>query len=745
MMQRITAALTYVTLAVTALALLPMNTYPQDEEAPYRVPKVNSDVKVDAVLDEQVWEEALRMDLNYEVRPGENVPPPVRTEVLLAYDDTHLYCGFKAHDPDPSKICARICDRDNLWDDDWVVLNLDTFNDQRRSFLFFCNPFGVQADNMEMTGGGSTEWDPIWDSAGRITDQGYTVEMAIPFSSLRFQRTEEDQIWGIDAIRSYPRSVRHHIGLFPRDRNNNCYLCQATKIIGFAGATPGRNVEFDPTFSTVHTEERPEIFEDFGDRESDYDFGLTARWGVTPNLTFNGTVNPDFSQVEADAAQLDINTQFALYYSEMRPFFLEGVDLFGSRLGVVHTRTLADPRWGAKLTGKEGSHGIGVFIAEDDVTNLLFPTSEGTDVTSLDMRSTGAVLRYRRDLSESSTLGMFATNREGSDYHSRLVGLDGDMRFTQKENVMFQVIGTRTRYPYSIAVEFDQPLEEFDGFAYDIYYLHSARDLDWYAVHRRVDPGIRCDLGYRPQVNYKYYEGGWGYTWHNSSDHWWNMLNIGSGYEYEVEDDTGHLLNKGVSVWFDYSGLSQSYAHISGFFGTKTLEGIEFDHRLIGGEAGLYINSSLFVALWTDFGQVIDYGNARQGTQRFTLLPLLDYKLGRHLSLTLKHTYQHLNVDEGRLYTANVTETKGVYQFNKRSFLRAIVQYWYYDRDPELYVSEVDTETRYLLNQILFSYKVNPQTMLFIGYSDFHLGDQDYNLTQVERTVFAKLGYAWTL
>ena len=311
------------------------------EKPPYRVPRVNSHITADGVLNEQIWGEALRLSIDYEVRPGENIPPPVETEVLLAYDDTNLYCAFKAYDPDPSKICAHLCDRDNLWDDDWVVLNLDTFNDQRRSYLFVCNPLGIQADCIEVTGGESTEWDPIWDSAGRITGEGYVVEMAIPFSSLRFQRTDQDQIWGVDLIRSYPREVRHHLGLFPRDRNNNCYLCQAEKLIGFAGATPGRNIEFDPTFSTIHTKQREEVWEDFGPVRSDYDFGLTASWGLTPNLILNGTVNPDFSQVEADAAQLDINTQFAIYYSEQRPFFLESADLFTSRLNVVHTRRLA--------------------------------------------------------------------------------------------------------------------------------------------------------------------------------------------------------------------------------------------------------------------------------------------------------------------------------------------------------------------------------------------------------------------
>ncbi len=344
----------------TASSLLATN-------SPYRVPKIKMDMSVDGVLDEPFWEDALSLSLDFEVRPGENIPPPVKTIVKLAYSESHLYAAFIADDPDPSKIRARFTDRDQLLADDWVALNLDTFNDERRSFLLVCNPFGIQADNIEDNGNGSS-WDAIWASAGQITDKGYQVEIKVPFSSLGFQRSDGEQVWGFDAIRSYPRNVRHHIALFERDRDNNCYLCQAVKLVGFDGATPGKNIEIIPTFSSLYAEERFEpndstswqagSFErtspGFG-RSLKEGAGFTARWGITPNINLLGTYNPDFSQVESDATQLDINTNFALSYPERRPFFLEGADFFHTRLDVVHTRSLADPIAGVKLSGKEGS------------------------------------------------------------------------------------------------------------------------------------------------------------------------------------------------------------------------------------------------------------------------------------------------------------------------------------------------------------------------------------------------------
>jgi hypothetical protein len=325
------------------------------EKQHFEVPYVNAPIDVDARLDEGFWQNAVKIDANIEVRPGENIPAPVKTEALLVHNDTHIYVAIVAYDPDPSAIRAHLCDRDELWNDDWVLILFDTFNDQRRTYDFFCNPLGIQADEIETPQGGGGGWDAIWESDGRITDEGYIVEMSIPFSSFSFPRSEGELIWGFDVVRSYPRNVRHHIGAFPRDRNNNCYMCQSHKLIGFAGLTPGKNVEFDPTMTAVTTRERQDDNTGpFNQSSSRFEPGITSHWRFTPNLTLNATVNPDFSNVEADAAQMDINRQFTLYYGEKRPFFLEGADFFQTSFTTVHTRTLADPRWGLKITGKEG-------------------------------------------------------------------------------------------------------------------------------------------------------------------------------------------------------------------------------------------------------------------------------------------------------------------------------------------------------------------------------------------------------
>ena len=712
----------------------------------FRVPRVEGQVKVDGVLDDAVWREALVLPVNTEVRPGENTVAPVRTEVYLAYGPTGIYVAFKALDPDPSAIRARFHDRDDIWDDDWVSVTFDTFDDQRRAFEFYCNPLGVQLDRIEVTGGGGGEaWDAIWDSAGRITDDGFVVEMAIPFSSLRFQPTAGDQVWGFDAVRSYPRGVRHHIGSFPRDRSNNCYLCQALRLVGFAGADPGRNIEVDPTLVATRAEAR-ESFPDgpFATRVSKVDPGISGRWSVTPNLTFNGTVNPDFSQVEADAAQLDINTRFALYYGEKRPFFLEGMDYFELPLNVVYTRTMADPSWGAKLTGKVGKGVVGAFVVRDDVTNLVIPSSQYSRSTGLALRNTASVLRYRYDVGRSSTLGLIATDREGDGYFNRVLGADAVLRFTESTTLRLTALGSRTRYPSATAEAFAQPRGTFGGSAFDVMAIHGTRDWEQYVHYQDFDEDFRADLGYVPQVGYTFLDTGVLRNWyHDDPDHWFNNIQVWVGYEL-TRDPERNRLREVYGTFLEYSGPKQSWLSALLYTGRQSFQGVPFDHNTLRVRGGFQPNGDVILSLSTFYGDDVDYGGVRQA-RRLTLTPGLGLFAGRHFRLTLEHAYERLWVPEGLLYRAHLTELRAVYQFTVRAFLRAIVQRGDYTFSKSLYDPPVNPRHKGLLTQVLFSYKVNPQTALYVGYSDNYLGNQSVGLTQTDRAVFFKIGYAWVM
>lgn len=711
----------------------------------FQVPKVASQMIVDGKLNEPLWQKAVKVEANIEVQPGENIDAPVMTEALIAYTDEFIYVAITAFDPEPEKILARYCDRDEIWEDDWVLILFDPFNDQRRTYDFVCNPFGIQADMIETPTGGGDSWDTIWESDGQITEDGFVVEMAIPFSSLGFPRQSGDQTWGFDVVRSYPRSVRHHIGSFARDRNNNCYMCQSHKLVGFDGATPGKNIEFDPTVSAIYTQEREdEMTGPFQEKEKKMETGLTMKWGVTPNLMLNSTLNPDFSNVEADILQLDINNQFAIYYPEKRPFFLEGADFFESPFDLIHTRSLANPNYGVKLTGKEGPHGIGFFTVEDDVTNYLFPGAEGSDSDVVNKKSYGSVLRYKRDISKSSNMGIMITDREGDSYHNRLAAMDADFKFTSTDRIRFQVGGSQTQYPDSFKTAYDQPGGEFTGNVFKGYYIHDTEHWEAYVFHQRLDSDFRADLGFISQVGTRYNEIAGQYRWRAEADHWYTWLSVFSSYFIE-QDEMDNTLHRANAFQINYEGPKRSHGHVYAEYGEAMYDGKTYRKNWIQGCAGYYMTPEFFVHLYWKYGDQIDYDNHRPGT-RYLLEPYLEWRWGLHFSTEFDHIYEQLYVDPGRLYTANISRLKLIYQFNKRLFFRSIIQYKDYDRNVALYEDDdVDARTKKIFTQFLLSYKINPQTVFFLGYSDDSKGDHETSLTQTNRTIFAKVGYAYRL
>lgn len=715
-----------------------------DKPLPHDIPEVKTKIKIDGVLDDDAWKEAKVLSLNYEVEPGDNIAPPVKTEVLLVYSAKHLYVAFRAHDPNPSEIRSRLTDRDTIWNDDYVGIVLDTFNDSRRAYKFLCNPYGIQADEVLSLVGSNWEWDAIWNSAGKVNETGYAVEMAIPFSSLRFQRHKGDQEWRIDAVRNYPRSLEHTIGLFPRDRSNNCYMCQAVSVKGFTGARPGNNLEFTPTLSGSLTQER-ENFPDgsFVKRDSKVEPGLTARWSFTPNMTLNAAVNPDFSQVEADAAQMDINNQFALYYSEKRSFFLEGKSIFGSPLTAIYSRTVADPEWGVKLSGKEGKNAIGFFTARDTITNLIVHSNQSSRLISLDINNTSTALRYRRDVGKSSNIGFIVTNRQGGDYSNRIAAVDGDVRFTENDQLQFQYIASQTQYPDQVNTKYSQPDGKFSGGALDLTYRHLTKNFYGQLHYQNISPGFRADVGFVDQTGIKLYDLYARNSWRKNPGHWYSRIDLRSSVIYKTNYDN-QMLERKFQGQLLFWGPLQSNTILTGAFGKRVFLGKEFRNNKMVFEAQFRPTGKLFAGAAYFIGDQIDFTNVQAG-RRNMLNVFLQYNIGDHFYLGADHIYEKLKVDMGRLYTANLSNLRFIYQFNRRTFLRTILQYANYQYNSALYINPRDPEYKKLFTQFLFSYKINPRTMLFLGYSDNYYANSEYRLTQRDRTFFMKIGYALVL
>jgi hypothetical protein len=715
--------------------------------AVHRLDPSGGPIHVDGKLSEAAWQGPPTFTLDYETYPGDNVRPPVRTEYWITYDAHHLYIAVHAHDPEPAEIRAHLRDRDDAFQDDFVGVVLDTFNDERRAFELFVNPLGVQMDLIQndVTGNEDESWDTLWDSAGRLTGDGYEVEMAIPFSSLRFAHGSGPKTWGIDAVRIWPRDQRVRIGLDALPRGRNCYLCYSAKLRGFEGITPGRSVELDPTFTANHVATRPDASVPFRTRD-DQELGLTARWGVTPGTTLSGALNPDFSQVEADAAQLEVNNQFALFYPEKRPFFLEGADLFDTKLTAVYTRTIADPDWGVKLTGKSGKSAYGAIVAQDARTNLLFPGSQGSRLGVLHRENSSTILRYRRDLSGSSAVGVLATSREGDGYHNRLLGVDGIFRWHEGDAARVELLGSDTAYPEGVRASFDQPGGELHGTALRLAYQHQTETWMGYLQYKDISSDFRADLGFIPQADYRM---GYGilerYWYADEGEHWWSRFTLGaeSTWTYDLE---GNPLQRQVAPYVQINGPRQSWLHVYLGLGPSYYDGHVFDRNFVLVDGEIQATSAVYFSMHSRIGQEIDYDNTRDG-DIVRVEPGARLELGRHLRVTLEHHYETLNVRGGRLYTANLTDLRTTYQLNVRTFVRLVTQYSDLDRDPALYTFPTAAHKSMLFNQLLFSYKVNPQTVLFLGYADDYAGEARSldQLDQTGRTLFLKLGYALVL
>ncbi len=710
------------------------------------IPHSKAVIKIDGELDEAGWSEARVLELNVETRPGENIAAPVRTEALLMEDGRRFLVAFRAYDPNPERIRAHIHDRDDAWDDDLVGIGLDTFDDQRRGYQFFVNPLGAQSDLTidDINGNETTSWDAIWEAAGRLTDFGYQVEVAIPFNAIRFQNTSEGQTWGFDLLRFYPRSNRHRLSINRSDRGVSCYFCQLGKVRGFAGVSPGRDLVITPTLTAAKTD----ISDDPGmtplvSGNTDIEMGVNVRWGLTPDLTLSATANPDFSQVEADVAQLDINNQFTLFFPEKRPFFLQDANIFSSPMNLVYTRNISDPDLGLKLTGKQGVHTYGLFAATDQVTSLLFPGSQGSDVTLLEQSSEAVVARYRRDMGENSAVGVLITGRHAGGYHNYLAALDGLWRINDRDRVEFQLLASDTEYPDAVAAEFGQPVGAFSGQGYVMRYWHSGRDWGWRLSHEDFDDDFRADMGFIARNGYDRSVVGLGRVWHGGGDKWWRSFEISGDWDI-THDSSGRVLEREIEGDIELAGPMQSFIETGGGQRQRYWDGVLFDENFLFFYGEFQPTDAVYLALFARNGAQVDFDNTRLG-DFVRISPRFRWNLGDHLRINLRHTSDTLDTQDGRrIFKARLNDFRFTWQFTIRSFMRLTLQHLDLSRDPSLYTDEVDAQFESLGAQLLYSYKVNPQTVFFLGYSDSFVDDDGLTgLERSDRTIFTKIGYAW--
>jgi hypothetical protein len=466
------------------------------------IPRIEAQVTVDGRLDEDVWARAARLGGFWQYQPVDGRPAEERTDVLLWYSPTALHIGIIAYDREPGSVRATVADRDNLDRDDTVSVYLDTFNDRRRAFVFTVNPLGIQQDgvlsetgfNAGMMFGGSMSGSSVdknpdyeWDSRGRRTDDGFVVEVRIPFKSLRYPGNGP-QTWGLNIQRKVQRTGYVDTWTDAR-RANSSFLSQAGAIDGIHDMKRGVVTELQPFVTTASNGVAVQSGK-FERGDIEVNPGANLRFGFT-NLSIDATVNPDFSQVESDAGQVTVNERFALFYPEKRPFFLEGIELFSTPNQLVYSRQIAAPLAGGKLTGKFGR------------LNVAYLTVKDKDSAGGALFNVG---RVRADFGKNSTIGATFTDRSTSGDFSRVAAVDSRVVFAKLYYVQGQfgrswtgLSGDRLDAPIWLA-EFDRTGRAW-GFNYkltgigenfqahvgyvprsDIVEFHGSNRLSWYGA-----------------------------------------------------------------------------------------------------------------------------------------------------------------------------------------------------------------------------------------------------------------------
>ncbi|MEZ5423115.1 MAG: DUF5916 domain-containing protein [Pyrinomonadaceae bacterium] len=491
---------------------------PSPKTAPVNIPLVEAKPVIDGVLNDEVWRSAARFSDFVQTQPGDNIAPSSPVEAMMAYDKTTLYIAFRVTQ-DKDKIRATVSRRDEIFQDDYVGLFLDTFNDKQRAYALFFNPFGIQADGTYAEAGGEDySVDIVMQSKGVLTDNGYTVEIAIPFQSLRYA-IGKGKNWGLQLYRRAKWNNNELDSWMPDDRSVSGNLSKAGHITGIEDISEKRTLEISPTI-TLSQSGRRSRYSFNNDPAGRYvndgvkaDIGFTAKFGITPNTTLDFAYNPDFAQVEADAPVTSANQRFPIFYPEKRPFFLERIDMFQSPMDLVNTRSIVDPDIAAKLTGKTGKNTFGLIYASDKAPgNFSKDERESYKICSalhagdptrycpagrlIDRNADIGVVRYKRDIGRESNFGLFGTTYNFVDRHNHTGGFDGRLRFDKKTVFEFQAIGTHTRGFF-----YDPKTDRVDyrtgnGIGYSGWIERAGRNFYMNFVVQGRSSDYRADVGY---------------------------------------------------------------------------------------------------------------------------------------------------------------------------------------------------------------------------------------------------------
>lgn len=705
------------------------------------------EITLDGVLDEPVWAAAAVADNFVEHSPGDQTQPPVETRVLVTYGPDHLYVAFICQD-DPAQVRASFCKRDQIFSDDNVFVCLDPYGDGATGYEIAVNPLGIQGDLFfSANGGEDMSYDMIYHTGGRLNDEGWVVELAIPFRSLRFPDRPE-QVWRVDFWRNRPRDVNYQMSWAAYDRDESCWPCQWGTLHGLRDLQPPKGLELLPAVVSQQSGQRRD--------DGTFDNGavvtrgsFSAKYGLASNVTAEATVRPDFSQVESDAAQIDVNSKFALFYSEKRPFFMEGSDLWGTWFNAVYTRSINDPSVAGKVTGRSGKTSFAVLSAVDRTTAIILPFEEHSHFVQ-NGESVSNMVRVKQELGDQTWVGVVATDRRYTGGGSgSLVGLDSRLRLDRNCSLEVQYLRSFTDEPEApeLTAPFADHLfdggertEVFDGESYTGHGLYASFERDgrnWSVDFDYWDrsPTFRAENGFETHNNQRLGAVNASYMFRFEESPWLEWLNPsvyaarGWNYDGQKKEDTAQLTLQARLR------RAQIGMHAYGLVSSEVFRETEFDD--------LWLVHNCFRTTPSQrisFGGNVNHGN-RVFYSGLEVGRQTDYGLWLDLRpwdrLLVEGTFSHshsraLDRDE-TFFDGYVTRTRLSLQLNRELSARLIMQYndfaqsW--EADP------------------LLSYQLDPFSIFYVGSTrDYRqlgpgVGEDEPTWQLTQRQYFLKFQY----
>jgi hypothetical protein len=695
--------------------------------------KTDTPPVIDGKLDDPVWQKATRFDNFVTFKPDFGKPTSELTTIMMTYDRKYIYFAFDCRDSEPAKIKAAMAKRDGIDMDDWIGVVLDTYGDEQGGYMFEVNPLGVQLDGrLDSDGNGDSSFDTIWESKASINGRGYSAEMAVPFKSLRYPFRKK-LIMGLLVSRFIGRKSEQTS--FPELKPDaGAIMTQAQKI-------ELRDVKFERPLEFI-----PALTYDQGSTHSagemkasgkNSDFSLTGKLGLTSNLTLDATYNPDFSQIETDAGQIDFNLRYSIYYPEKRPFFLEGMENFNfattmeanSVGAIVYTRTIVDPLLGVKLTGKIGSQNVisGIFSLDEYAGNLA---AEDGDAGLAGRNAAFSILRYKRQMSGDNYIGGFFTDHGFAGERNTVGGIDGRWRLSNTSLLEYGFFKSFSRARDVV----DGNQGHYLGLRYNFSNRHWNIDLGFFDLSNdfRIDTGYVTRTGitmapvfvmYSLFPKSKFFQ--------RIDTFWWSY----------------HLLDK-------HSDLFETYNHLVLRFNMPRQSQLRFD-AILGNE--VFADRRFSLSGWRVMGytqifkQLYLEGGLRPSKRIFydaqspfqgrgvTAELYLLFQPFDKLSTSLGVNYTDLfrSSDGEKIYDYTIWRSRTTLQVNRFLFFRAIIEY-------NKYWKKICTD-------LLASFTYIPGTVIYLGYGSINENirwqDNEYVMAddylQTRKSFFFKASYLW--